>query len=67
MSAVFAGIVPVEDEWAAGSTGCGSSKALVDFDFENLNANQEIVTDSAKATGTYGLQTAMREEERPYP
>lgn len=28
---------------------------LLDFDFENLSAGQEIVTDTAKATGGYTL------------
>lgn len=55
MSAVLAGIVPVGTSWLQEVQAADLPKALVDFDFENLNANQEIVTDSAKATGTYGL------------
>lgn len=55
MSAVLAGIVPVGTSGLQEVQAADLPKALVDFDFENLNANQEIVTDSAKATGTYGL------------
>ncbi len=55
MSAVLAGIVPVGTSGLQEVQASDLPKALVDFDFENLNANQEIVTDSAKATGTYGL------------
>ena len=55
MSAVLAGIVPVGTSGLQEVQAADLPKALVDFDFENLNVNQEIVTDSAKATGTYGL------------
>lgn len=55
MSAVLAGIVPVGTSGLQEVQAADLPKALIDFDFENLNANQEIVTDSAKATGTYGL------------
>lgn len=55
MSAVLAGIVSVGTSGLQEVQAADLPKALVDFDFENLNANQEIVTDSAKATGTYGL------------
>ena len=55
VSAMLAGLLPSGVGGLQEVQAADLPKALVDFDFENLNANQEIVTDSAKATGTYGL------------
>lgn len=51
MSAVLAGIVPAGTIGLQDVHAADIPKALVDFDFEELKANQEIETDTAKATG----------------
>lgn len=56
MSAVLAGIVPAGTIGLQDVHAADIPKALVDFDFEELKANQEIETDTAKATGTYELK-----------
>ena len=56
MSAVLAGIVPAGTIGLQDVHAADIPKALVDFDFEELEANQEIKTDTAKATGTYELK-----------
>ena len=55
MSAMLAGMMPAGMGGLQDVHAADIPKALVDFDFENLKANGEILTDTAKATGTYDL------------